>query len=51
LRCHGALDFSGTSRGVDGARELDQRAVAGGLDDATAVRGDPGIDNRQARKR
>ena len=38
------LNFHRTARCIDRAGELDQHAVAGGLDDATAVRGNPGID-------
>ena len=41
---HGALDFDRATRRIDGAREFDQHAVAGGLDDAAAMRGDGGID-------
>ena len=43
---HRALDFHRTARRIDGTGELDQHAVAGGLDDAAAMRGDAGIDQR-----
>ena len=43
---HCALDFHRAAHRIDSAGELDQHAVAGGLDDAAAVRGDPGIDER-----
>ena len=46
LLSHLSLDFHRTARGIDSTSEFDQHAIAGGLDDATAVRGDPGIDNR-----
>jgi hypothetical protein len=45
LRRHSALDFDRTARGVDRTRKLDQHAVAGGLDDAAAMRSDRGVDN------
>ncbi len=35
---HAALDLDRAARRVDGAGELDQHAVAGGLDDAAAMR-------------
>ncbi len=41
---HRALHFHRTARRIDGAGELDQHAVAGGLDDAAVMRGDAGID-------
>lgn len=41
---HGALHFDRTSYGVDHAREFDEQAVTGGLDDAACVLGDLGID-------
>ena len=46
LLSHLALDLHRTARGIDGTGEFDQHAVASGLDDATVVRGDPGIDER-----
>jgi hypothetical protein len=46
LPSHALLNFNGTSRGIHRARELDQHAVAGGLDDASAMRGDGGINQR-----
>jgi hypothetical protein len=42
---HAALHLDGASRCIDGAGELDQHAVAGHLDDPSAMRGDGGIDN------
>ena len=45
LRRHSALDFDRTARRVHRTRKLDQHAVAGGLDDAPAMRSDSGIDN------
>jgi hypothetical protein len=41
---HVALDFDGAAYRIDDAGELDQQAVARGLDDAAAVLGDLGID-------
>jgi hypothetical protein len=41
---HGVLDLEGASHGVDHGAELDERAVARALDDATVVNGDGGID-------
>jgi len=41
---HAALDFNGASHRIDGAGELRQHAVAGGLDDSAAIRSDCGID-------
>ena len=41
---HLALDFSGTGDRIHHARELDQHAVAGQLDDAAAMLGDLGVD-------
>ena len=46
---HAALDVDGAAHGVDDAGELDQQAVAGGLDDAAAVLGDRA--DRSARAR
>ena len=43
---HAALDLDGASHRIDGAGELDQHAVAGGLDDASAMLGDGGIEKR-----
>ncbi len=43
---HATLNFDGTSRRIDGAGELDQHAVAGCLDDASAMLSDFGIDER-----
>jgi hypothetical protein len=40
------LDFHRTPRCVDSASELNQNAIASGLDDAAAVRGNPGIEKR-----
>ena len=41
---HGVLDFDGAAHGVDNAAELDERPVAGALNDAPIVHGDGGID-------
>ena len=41
---HAALDLGGAGDRVHHARELDQHAVAGQLDDAALVLGDPGVD-------
>jgi hypothetical protein len=46
LLSHLALDFHRTARCIDGACELDQHAIASGLDDATAMRRNSGIDER-----
>jgi hypothetical protein len=43
---HAVLDFIGTPGRVHYAGEFHQHAVAGGLDDAAAMRGDCGIDER-----
>src|SRR5580704_9761611 len=43
---HRALDLYRAARRIDGTGELDQHAIAGGLDNATAMRGDLGIDQR-----
>ena len=40
---HAALDFNRTSRGIDGAGELDQHAVARGLYDPSSMGGDSWI--------
>ena len=37
---HGVLNFDGAAHCVDDAAELDDRAVAGALDDAAVVDGD-----------
>ena len=47
---HLPLDFHRTARRIDCACELDQHAVAGGLDDAAAVAGDSGIDKRSSER-
>ena len=39
LISHAALDVGGAPHRIDGAGKLDQHAVPGGLDDATAMRG------------
>jgi hypothetical protein len=41
---HAALNFHSAARCIHGAGKLNQHAVAGGLDDATAMRGDGRID-------
>ena len=41
---HPALDLGGAGDGVHDARELDQHAVAGELDDAALMLGDLGVD-------
>jgi hypothetical protein len=41
---HPALHFDGAAHGVDHAPELDDRAIAGALDDTAAVHGDRGVD-------
>ena len=41
---HGVLDFDSAAHGVDNAAELDERPVAGALNDAPIVHGDGGID-------
>src|SRR5260370_17321475 len=41
---HAALDFVGTSHGVDHAGELNESAVPGILDDASVMLGDFGIE-------
>ena len=45
---HAALHLDRAAHRVDDAGELDQHAVAGGLDDAAAVLGDLGIDKLAA---
>ncbi|KJC57542.1 hypothetical protein UP10_28175 [Bradyrhizobium sp. LTSPM299] len=39
------LNLHCTTRGVNDACELDQKSIAGGLDDTAAMRGNPGIKN------
>jgi hypothetical protein len=39
------LNRNCASHGIDGARELDQHAVAGSLDNAALMGGDCGIDD------
>src|SRR5258705_11672644 len=46
LFCHAALDFVGTSHGVDHAGELNESAVPGILDDASVMLSDFGIEKR-----
>ena len=46
---HAALEFRRAGNGVGDALELDQHAVAGGLDDAALVLGDGRIDQLQPR--
>ena len=41
---HAVLHLDGAAHGVDHAAKLDERAVAGALDDAAVMRGDGGID-------
>ena len=43
---HAALDFDGTSHGIDHAGELNESAVPGVLDDASAMISDFGIEKR-----
>src|SRR5262249_35067643 len=45
---HPRLDFARAAQRVDDAAELDQEAVAGGLDDAAVMRGDPRVEQRGA---
>jgi hypothetical protein len=45
LLCHLALDLDGAAHRVDGTGELHQHAVAGGLDDAAAMRGEGRVNN------
>ena len=46
LRGHGTLDFDRAARRINGAGELHQHAVAGGLDDAPPMGGYRGINER-----
>jgi hypothetical protein len=46
---HAALDFDGASHGVDHAGELNEGAVPGILDDASAMLGDFGIEKRPSK--
>jgi hypothetical protein len=46
LSSHLSLDFHPATRCIDGTGELNQHAIACGLDDAAAMGGNPGIDNR-----
>jgi hypothetical protein len=41
---HAVLNFDGAAHRLDHAAKFDERAVAGALDDASAMRGDGGID-------
>jgi hypothetical protein len=41
---HAALHLEGAAHGVDHAAELDDRAVAGAIDDAAMMGGDGGVD-------
>jgi hypothetical protein len=41
---HAVLDFDGTAHRVDHAAELDDRPVAGALDDAAMMSGGGGVD-------
>ena len=41
---HGVLNFDGATHGIDDAAELDDRAVAGSLDDAPVMNGDSRVD-------
>ena len=43
---HFALQFDGAAHRLDGAGKLDQHAVAGGLDEVAAMRGEGGLDKR-----
>ena len=47
---HGALNFDRAAHSVDHAAELDERAVAGALDDAPVVHGDSWIDQIAAQR-
>src|ERR1700722_7957048 len=47
---HPGLDFDGAAHGVDHAAELDDRTVAGALDDASVVHGDDRVDQVAAQR-
>ena len=47
---HRVLHFDGAAHGVDDAAELDERAVAGALDDAPVMHGDGRIDQIAAQR-
>jgi hypothetical protein len=47
---HGGLDFDRAAHGVDHAAELDDRAVAGALDDAAVMHGDDRVDQVAAER-
>jgi hypothetical protein len=47
---HAALHFDRTAHGVDHAAELDDRAVAGALDDAAVMHGDDRVDEVAAER-
>ena len=47
---HSGLDFDRAAHGVDHAAELDDRAVAGALDDASVVHGDDRVDQVAAKR-
>ena len=47
---HGVLNFDGAAHGVDDTAELDDRAVAGALDDAPVMHGDGRIDQVAAER-
>ena len=44
------LDFDGAAHSVDDTAKLDDRAVAGALDDAAVVHGDGGVDKVAAKR-
>ena len=47
---HGVLNFDGAAHRVDDAAELDDRAVAGALDDAPVMHGDGRVDQIAAQR-
>ena len=47
---HRVLHFDGAAHGVDDAAKLDERAVAGALDDAPVMHGDGGVDQIAAQR-
>jgi hypothetical protein len=47
---HGVLNFDGAAHGVDDAAELDDRPVAGALDDPSVMHGDGRIDQVAAQR-